>query len=62
MAAIMRGTVPRLNEEEVEVCAGVLLSLLPVDRLEKVGVADQTLRNLAHDKGLVRKLQDVCGL
>ena len=62
MAAIMRETKVKLSEDEVETCANILLPLLPITRLEKEGVADQTLRHLAHNKSLVRKLQNVCGL
>jgi len=59
IAAVLRRTKRLLSEEEMELCAGILVSLLPVDRLAQAGIADKTLRNIAHDRTLVRKIQRV---
>jgi hypothetical protein len=59
IAAVLRKTKLHLSEEEMELCAGILVSLLPIDRLARAGIADQTLRNIAHDRTLVRKIQHV---
>ena len=59
IAAVLRRTKRSLSEEETELCAGILVSLLPVDRLAQAGIADKTLRNIAHDRTLVRKIQRV---
>jgi hypothetical protein len=59
IAAVLRRTNLSLSEEEMELCAGILVSFLPVDRLARAGIADKTLRNIAHDRTLVRKIQRV---
>lgn len=56
IAAVLRRTKVSLSEEEMELCAGILVSLLPIDRLVQAGIADQTLRNIAHDRALVRRI------
>ena len=59
IAAVLRRIKVSLSEEEMELCAGILVSLLPIDRLAQAGIADQTLRNIGHDRALVRKIQHV---
>ena len=62
IAAIMKRAQVTISEGAIQLCAGILLSLLPIDRLAQAGIADITLRNLARDRLLVRKVQRVCGL
>lgn len=61
IAAIVRDIRVPLSEKEMELCAGILVTLLPIDRLTQAGIGDKTLHNLAHDRLLVRKIQRVCG-
>jgi hypothetical protein len=61
IAAILRKIHAPLSQKEMQLCAGILMTLLPIDRLAQAGIADKTLHNLAHDKSLVRKVQRACG-
>jgi hypothetical protein len=61
IAAVMKQAEVTLSEGEMQLCASILLSLLPIDRLAQAGIADITLRNLARDRLLIRKVQRVCG-
>jgi len=61
IAAVMKRAQVTLSEREMQLCAGILLSLLPINRLAQAGIADITLRNLARDRLLIRKVQRVCG-
>jgi hypothetical protein len=60
IAAAMKQAEVTLGEREMQLCAGILLSLLPINRLAQAGIADITLRNLARDRLLIRKVQRVC--
>ena len=60
IAAAMKQAEVTLGEREMHLCASILLSLLPIDRLAQAGIADITLRNLARDRLLIRKVQRVC--
>jgi hypothetical protein len=62
MAAILRETHAPLTQNEMGICANILMTLLPVDRLTAAGVADETLRHIANSKILVRKIQRTCGI
>ena len=49
-----------LSEKEMMLCANIILALLPFGRLEKAGITEKPLRNLAHDRSLVGKIRQVC--
>jgi hypothetical protein len=50
-----------LSEEEMMRCANIILAFLPMERLEKAGIAKKPLRSLAHDRFLVGKIRRIVG-
>jgi len=50
-----------LSQEEMTMCANIILKLLPFDKLESARVTGKTLRHLSRDRTLLRKLMETCG-
>ena len=50
-----------LSQEEMTMCANIILKLLPFDKLESACVTGKTLRHLSRDRTLLRKLMETCG-
>lgn len=60
IAAVLESCEAPLSEEEMTLCANIILKLLPFERLEAAGVTTKPLRRLARDRPLVRKLTEAC--
>jgi len=50
-----------LSQEEMTMCANIILKLLPFDKLESAGVTGKTLWHLSRDRTLLRRLMETCG-
>jgi hypothetical protein len=48
-----------LNEDEMMNYANIILTMLPFTRIEDAGIANRSLRSLAYDRSLVRKIQRI---
>jgi hypothetical protein len=60
MAAVLSTGRVKLNEDEMTLCANIILTFLPFEKLEAAGIARKPLRRLASDKALVRKFRNLC--
>jgi len=60
LGAIVNHDDPSLSEDELVMCAGIIMSLLPVAKLEWAGIAQKPLRSLLKSRSLVQKLQRLC--
>jgi hypothetical protein len=50
-----------IDQEEMTMCANIILKLLPFEKLETAGVTSKKLRRLSRDRALLRKLRETCG-
>jgi hypothetical protein len=48
-----------LTEDEMMHYANIILAILPFTRIEDAGIANRSLRSLAYDRSLVRKIQRI---
>jgi hypothetical protein len=51
----------KLSQEEMTMCANIILKLLPFDKLESAGVTGKALRHLSKDRTLLRRPMETCG-
>lgn len=58
--AIMHQGDVALSQDEITRCASIILSLLPLAKLETAGIARKKLRSLVKSRSLVQQLQRVC--
>jgi hypothetical protein len=60
IAALITAAEAQLSQEEITICTNIILKLLPFDKLETAGITGKTLRHLARDRALLRRLIETC--
>jgi hypothetical protein len=57
MAAVLETTGAPLSDDEMTRCANIIFALLPIEPLEKSGLADKPLRTVVRSRSSVLELQ-----